>query len=262
MSNNKLSVPLWIDLYNNRLKNSNGGFTGKVKSGGSMRNKEVARVFVNGRTEYRYETILNILDITDDIKLEALASGKVVTDGLGMHYLTTRGVYTGENAQYDTSVNSLKVAFIPSKELKASLNAAEVSTNGTKTVGPVINSLTDSTTGDINGELTSGGPAIIEGRNIKVAGEDETNGFYLTPDEDNATPIKVTMIVENNPSKVIIILPTLESSKQYWLDIITQYSNGSSLLKAPRSYRFPVILGTPTPSEPEEDEPVVQSIAP
>ncbi len=258
MSDSNLNALLRVNLYNNGFKNGDGTLTGRVESEGIMRNEDIAQVIVNERTEYRLETIINIMSMADKIKQRGLANGKHIIDGLGMHYLTTRGVYTGESAQFDASINSIKVAFKPSKDLMTLIKAAEVATKGAKMVGPVINSITDSTTGVINEELTSGGPAIIEGRNIKVVGDDPTVGIYFTAEEENAVPVKVNLLVENNPSKVIIILPVLDSSKQYTLDIVTQYSNGSTILKTPRSYHFPILLGKDIPDEPEEDEPVVQ----
>ena len=45
---------------------------------GSLHNKEIAARISKERTEYRQETIENILDLADQKKVEAIAEGKSV----------------------------------------------------------------------------------------------------------------------------------------------------------------------------------------
>ena len=107
----------------------------------------------------------------------------------------------------------------------------------------IINSITDSVTKSISQVITSGGPAVISGSNIKILGDDPSVGIYLTKDEEGAVPLKVSVIVHNAPSQLTIMLPAIEAGKLYALSITTQYSGSNKALKTPRSYRFPILLG-------------------
>ena len=199
--------------------------------------------FRKERTEYRQETIENILDLADQKKVEAIAEGKSVVDGVGQYIVTVRGSFLGENAQFDATKHSLGVSYTPGQLLRDQLKAVKVICNGLAQTGPVINSITDSVTKSISQVITSGGPAVISGSNIKILGDDPSVGIYLTKDEEGAVPLKVSVIVHNAPSQLTIMLPAIEAGKLYALSITTQYSGSNKALKTPRSYRFPILLG-------------------
>lgn len=239
-------ITLNVDLYDNSITEQKGDYTGRARVTGSLHNKEIAARIVKERTEYRQETIENILDLADQKKVEAIAEGKSVVDGVGQYIITIRGSFLGENAQFDPEKHSLGVSYTPGQLLRNQLKAVKVICNGLAQTGPVINSITDSTTGSISQVITSGGPAVISGSGIKLAGDDPSVGVYLTKDEEGAQPIKVTLIVHNAPSQLTVMLPTIEPGKLYALSITTQYSGTSKPLKTPRSYRFPILLGDET----------------
>ena len=67
---------LYVDLYDNVLTEKKGDYMGKVAITGSLRNADIARRIVEKRTEYRPETIQNILDLADEEKIIALTEGK------------------------------------------------------------------------------------------------------------------------------------------------------------------------------------------
>ena len=62
--------------------------------------------------------------------------------------------------------------------------------NGVAAVGPVINTVTDSTSKAINGQLSSGGALVLGGVNLKIQGDDPSIGVYLTPTTEGAAPMK------------------------------------------------------------------------
>ncbi|MCD7849905.1 MAG: DUF4469 domain-containing protein [Parabacteroides sp.] len=107
-------------------------------------------------------------------------------------------------------------------------------------VGPMIESITDSTTGEKNGQLTPGAPAIITGSNVLVKGDDSSVGIYFTP-EAGGEPVKVPLIVTNTKSQIIISLPQLADG-QYYLSMTTQAGPNYALVKSPRTYQFPILL--------------------
>lgn len=236
-------ITLNVDLYENVMTEKKGDYTGKARITGTLHNAEIAARIVAERTEYRQETIENILTMADQAKVEAIAEGKSVVDGVGQYLVTVRGSFIGQDAQFDSEQHSLSVAYTPGALLRRTLKEVRVVCHGTATTGPVINSITDSTTKSVNGLLTAGGPAVIEGSLLKIAGDDPSVGVYFTPDEPDAQPLKVSVFIENMPSKLIVMLPALDDEKLYTLSVVTQFAKSGTILKAPRTYTFPFLLG-------------------
>ena len=126
--------------------------------------------------------------------------------------------------------------------LRSQLKKTKVVCNGTAKTGPVINSITDSTTGSVNEIITSAGPAVISCSNAKVIGDDPSVGVFLTKDEEGAAPMKCPVIIRNAPSELTVMLPAIETKVLYTLSVTTQYSSSNKMLKNPRTYRFPILL--------------------
>ena len=230
---------LSVDLYDNVLTEKPGDYSGKIRITGTLHNREVAERFVEGRTEYRAETIENILNITDDIKIKAIAEGKSLVDKIGQYLLNISGSFDGKKADYRSADNPIGVTFTPSAELFKALENIYVNAD-IATVGPMIEEITDSTTKSLNGQLTSGKPAVIKGSNILLKGDDPSVGVYFTP-EAGGEPVKVDLIVQNTNSQIIISIPEL-SDGQYYLSVTTQASSNYKQVKTPRTYQFPVLL--------------------
>ena len=83
-------ITLNVDLYDNIMTEQKGDYTGRARITGSLHNKEIAARIIKERTEYRQETIENILDLADQKKVEAIAEGKSVVDGVGQYIVTVR----------------------------------------------------------------------------------------------------------------------------------------------------------------------------
>ena len=61
-------ITLNVDLYDNIMTEQKGDYTGRARITGSLHNKEIAARIIKERTEYRQETIENILDLADQKK--------------------------------------------------------------------------------------------------------------------------------------------------------------------------------------------------
>lgn len=87
---------LYAELYDNPLTEKEGDFTAKPKVTGTVRNADIAKRIVAKRTEYRQETIENILRMADEEKSIAIAEGKSVIDGVGQYLVQIKGVFDSE----------------------------------------------------------------------------------------------------------------------------------------------------------------------
>lgn len=92
---------LSFDLYDNVLTEKQGDYSGKVAITGSCHNIDIAKLIVKERTEYRLETIVNILDLADQKKVELISQGKSLADGVGQYLLNIIGSFDGEAPTFD-----------------------------------------------------------------------------------------------------------------------------------------------------------------
>ena len=72
-------IILNTDLYDNLLTERKGDYTAKPHITGTLYNTDIAARIVAARTEYQHGTILNILDMADSHKVQAIAEGKIGT---------------------------------------------------------------------------------------------------------------------------------------------------------------------------------------
>lgn len=248
---------LTVDMYDNVLTEKANDFSGKVSITGTIHNADIAERIVNARTEFRPETIQTILGMADDIKVEAIAEGKSVVDGVGQWVLNFSGPLEGEKPVFDPAKHKFGVTYTPGRSLLQALRQLAPSFRVAKT-GPVINGITDSTTKVVNQVLTPNAPAIISGSGLLLKGDDPSVGVYFTPDGADKTPVKVNLIVSNTTSQIIIQIPALADG-QYLLSITTQAGAGYSLVKEPRTYQYPILLSVGSQSGGgEDDRPVIE----
>ena len=97
---------LYAELYDNPLTEKEGDFTAKPKVTGTVRNADIAKRIVAKRTEYRQETIENILRMADEEKSIAIAEGKSVIDGVGQYLVQIKGVFDCETEGFDAKKHS------------------------------------------------------------------------------------------------------------------------------------------------------------
>lgn len=229
---------LYVDLYENALTEKKGDYIGKVTITGSLRNPEIANRIVTKRSEYRLDTIINILNMADDEKVIALAEGKSVVDGVGQYLPTVIGAFDGEKAPFEPEKHQLGIGFTISKTLREALQKLVIHTRSGSS-GITINNVFDPMNGETNGLITPLSNLIINGVNLRVAGDNESNGVFFT--KTGGTPQPVKLITHNNPSQLTVLLPQLEDG-EYTLSITTQYASGNRLVKEPRTCTFPVLL--------------------
>lgn len=242
---------LYAELYDNPLTEKEGDFTARPKVTGTIRNADIARRIVEKRTEYRPETIENILRLADEEKSIAIAEGKSVIDGVGQYQVQIKGAFEGETEGFSTPKHKLVVSYSSGKTLRAKLLETKVITDGAAKTGPVIGKVTDSSTTETDATMTPGMPIIVEGSNIKVAGEDPANGFFFVAATEQATAVKATVLVDNNPSRLTVMVPSSLADGDYYLKVVTQFARGG-LVKQPRSYQYPLLLTV------GDDRPVIE----
>jgi hypothetical protein len=234
---------VWLEA--NRLtKDVENDYIAEVSTAGTtIHNADIAARIVAERSELRLETILSILTERDEAVRKALSQGSAFQDGCFHIMPRVWGSWLGAGHVYDPKTHKLGFDAAPAPELRAALEAVGVEVLGVKETSGAIELTTDVSSGKTDGTITPDGDLIITGDKIKIAPEDEAGlGVFFTDASGIAHPV-TRKLTENLPKKLVLRTPALASGS-YTLKIVTRYSHGTQLLKAPRaiSYGLPLVV--------------------
>lgn len=179
-------------------------------------------------------TVTGILNAYTKCILKVLAAGNAVKFGeLGTFYIAGKGAVDSKTGKPD-----LTVKFSPTLLLKQSIQNVEIThSEYTEPQGAVL-SVTDIATGKTDNTVTRGGSLLLQGKGIKVGGDD--SGIWFAPliaedkpDTDEGNWIKVeSALIYNTQSKLLFTLPaTLTADTKYRIIIRSRYSGKNSHLR-------------------------------
>lgn len=187
------------------------------------------------------ETLRHVFDLEHRVTRRLLMSGMRISNGLYDASLACRGVVHG--ASWDPKHNVLYVNFQQGKELREAIAGTVVNVIGEKGDVMYVASSLDAETGAGGFVATQGSNFTLLGKNIKITGDDPSVGITLTDSAGTETKIKGGLIGVNQPSKLVFFIPSELEDGVYTLKLTTQYSNSSSMLKAPRSVEQQIRIG-------------------
>ena len=206
----------------------------------TQRNEDIADVITKERTEFRRETILNILSMRDKAVKDFIQDGLSFMDGIVQISPRVSGVWETENTAYDEKVHKRTVDMVPTADLRTALDAIGVKVLGAKEETARITAVTDTATGLKDGTLTIGDDIIIEGDKLKVDEKDATQGVFFKA--ANGTEYKTTRRLSvNMPSQIIARVPKEVPAGAVTVIIRTKFTGGASPLKTVREivYGYP-----------------------
>jgi hypothetical protein len=237
---------IWL-RPNQLTKDVENDFNAEVSTTGkTLKNEDIARRVVAGRSELRYETILSILHERDEIVRDALAQGTAVQDGCLRIAPRVFGAWIGASHAFDPTVHKIGLDATPSAEMRAVLETIGVEVLGEKDSGAFIGRVTDVSTDKTDGTITPDEDVIVAGDKIRIAPDDEPGLGVFFVDESGMETQVTHKFTENNPKKLIFRVPALADG--VWrLKVVTRYTNGKMLLHEPRTitYEFPLTVGQP-----------------
>lgn len=224
-------------LIENTLTADTTDKVARVKTKKTKTAEDIADRIVRERTEYRKDTIVNIINMANAAKLEFLSQGEMVNDGLVIFEPAITGTFY-ESAEFDESRNACVVNTRVNNNVHAMLRQVKAVYGGltVENGGAAITGITDTVTGATDGTVTPGKTITVTGKKIRVTPEEgETAESCIT-----YTNLDTQEIVSqedppaiNDPGKIVLQLPMLGTGT-WSMTVKTLFSSSGALLKAPR----------------------------
>jgi hypothetical protein len=230
-----------VELYDLLITARKDDRSGRVVSTGSLKIDDIIAIAVTRRSDINAATMKAVYEMLKEVALEELCNAKQVEFGLTHNRLGVDGVFIGDHASWSSDHN-LYLNASATAEVRSALKNVAVEVRGMAASGIYVNTLTDVVSGEVNQRITAGGGVNLTGVKIKIVGDKEGVGLFLT--ETNTAEvwqIPNTSILINDPSKITFIVPADLPAGDYKLSITTQYSS-KTLLNEPRTYVFDNVL--------------------
>ncbi|MFK8269845.1 DNA-binding domain-containing protein [Capnocytophaga stomatis] len=204
---------------------------------GSISTQDIIQRLKEEGMEIRTETAQDIISRFNRKVAEMVLEGYNVNTGLVYMRPTIRGVFRDKT--WNPEIHNVQISITQGAELRKEVTQTLVEILGVQADPMTILSITDSATKKTDGSITKGKNVEIKGAYLKIAGNSPTNGIYLRNiDTNRETKLPEEDIVLNEPSRLLILIPADLESGSYELSIVTQFSQGKSLLKEPRKTVF------------------------
>jgi hypothetical protein len=170
--------------------------------------------------------------------------GETVNTPLLNTQFSTPGVYSGAMDSFDAKRHSLKLNLAPGKLLRESVKKVKLEKVVVSEPLPHILEVKDVVSESVNETLTPGGVLQLRGSRLKFLPSEENNGVFLIDEQGVAT--KLSVIVENKPARIMMMLPADLPQGAYFAEVRTTYSGGSAkpvrTLKTNRFYKELTVL--------------------
>lgn len=211
-----------------------------LESAGNLTEMDILQRMLKEITGLKEETLYHAMSLYNRIVMESLLNGYTVNTGLFYASPSFQGVIDG--GVWNKEKNTIKVNFQQGKTLREEIAKTKVEILGEKADIMYVLEVEDKKTGLKDGTVSPGFGVIIRGRNLKIAGSDESVGVYLINDQSSEEKLPDYQIIHNKPSELTIQIPTGLLTGTYTLRITTQFSSGTNSLKTPRSLDIQVNL--------------------
>lgn len=232
-----------VELHDNPLTERQDDCYGRIVNIASVDvNTLVGRALSSGFNG-NAESMKAAIAAVDAEAVKAVVRGEIVNYGLGHISVDVEGAFIGDAPVWNPQVNRLAAHITPSKTLRETLKSTPVRIRGKASDSSVISTVTDVVTGKVNEQLTPGGIVNLRGTRVKIAGSAQNVGLWLTnQDTQEATPVPMSSIGTNDPSRLSFVVPATLASGSYLLSIVTQFTSGTTLLREPRTVVLRCVL--------------------
>jgi hypothetical protein len=230
-------------LYPNYLHGVDGAYIARTDDEASLSIEQICAAMKNrgGYTGSYEDAVEHVKQFFDEAAYQ-LCDGFSINTGWYSLHPRIGGTWESLTETYSPAKHPVRFTFRALKPLRDLASRIEVLIEGEAATAGYIAEITDITTEAVNETLTPGGMFSLAGHKIKIAGDNADCGVYFADAANSAQRVKVAgRLAENTPGKIIGIVPALGAG-QWRVVLVTQYSTGSNLLKAPRTIEFASFL--------------------
>lgn len=213
-----------------------------LESSGNVSIQQIYDEMKREDTGLRQETLEHVTNLFQRVVARLVLSGYNVNTGLFRATAQFTGVV--EQGKWDPAKNSIYVSITQDKELRVAIQQTKVHILGEKGNTMYIVGAQDASTRATDGTCTAGRNLMLNGKMLKVVGTDPAVGVSLIDSKGVVVKLPADMLVVNNPSQLIILLPTDLTDGEYELVVTTQFSGGGVQLKTPRSVSKTITVGS------------------
>lgn len=229
-------------LRPNPLTEDKSDYVAVPQAHGSITVNDIVNELLKEGMEIKSETAVDIITRFNRKSAEKVVEGYNVNTGLVYMRPVIKGVFY--NRTWDPKKHSVYVSMNQGSDLRRAIANTKVTILGEQSEPIAIYGITDTTTGKTDGTLTPGRNAEIKGTYLKIAGDNEANGIvFRNIETKKETKLQSGDIVLNEPSRLLIFVPSTLTAGEYELEVTTQYSAGTAL-KQPRTaiLDLPIII--------------------
>jgi hypothetical protein len=226
-------------LKKNHLSPDPADYYITLESFGSSTVDDIVEELKNDGMELNPATVKDVITRFNNKCIDLLLQGRNVSNGLVHMRLSIKGITYDKT--WDRKRNPIHLVISQSKDLREAIADTIVEIMGEHPEPTAIYTVTDLSTGKVDGTITRRFNAEIKGTYIRVVGDDPACGIYFYNEErQEEYKLENVNIVLNDPSKILILVPEELEPRTYELRIVTQFTHGGILLKNPRTIAFSI----------------------
>jgi hypothetical protein len=243
-ADNEILHRIRVKLYQNYLPKVEGEYIARTDSERTLSIDEICDAM---KTRGGYTG--NVADLKEHIHLFKEEMGYQLCDGyaINMEYFSIHpnvgGTFDNKREGVSPDKHPVGFKFRVRNALRQLAEHIEVFVEGVAETGAFIDEFHDNISDTVNEKVTPGGIFSIIGGKIKIAGDPTETGIYFSASDGSS--VKATgRLEENDRSKLIGVTPELPSDKEWTLEVRTQFSNSTTLLKEVRVIKSEFTLTT------------------
>ena len=244
----KTTLRIW--LVKKGLMTCPDDYTAILESRGALDFDQIINKVYEYGPSYRRETIEAIISQYHRVTTDLLRQGYRLNTGQLCMKPVVRGRTKG---MWKQKRNCVFASISPSPSLRAAMSEIEVKVAGKLPSPTVIHGVINYRTRLRNNELTIGYNFGIEGRRIKIVGDAPEVGIYFVSVETGEEiKLPAGYLADNQPKRILGIIPADMPEGAYRLKIITQYSSNSTskaLHEAQLAFPISIMADLPTASK-------------
>lgn len=230
-------------LYDNYLsKETPAGYVARTASERTLNVKQICQAAVTrGGADISASSMEHATELFFKEMGYQLCDGFSVNTGYFNASVSIKGTFESPTENFSKEKHLVLFRFNQGEKLRAEIPNIEVKVMGLADSSATILQVEDYKTGSVNDIITPNRNLKILGQKLKVAGDDPTVGiFFVDTTTGLETAVAPEDIVNNNPSELIILIPSLDAGT-YTLKIVSQFA-GSVFLKEPRTTEYDKVL--------------------